>query len=81
MRFAAVPSVLLALQRSEASSSECVPRVIAGFDSGVVRLLHLCKGSWQVVAASRLHEGESIHTSPESSVVSCESRTAEASEV
>ena len=58
MSFAAVPLVMLALQQSEAPSSECAPRVVAGFDSGVVRLLHLGKGGWHVMAALRLHEGE-----------------------
>ena len=58
MSFAAVPLVMLALQQSVAPSSECMPCIIAGFESGVVRLLHLCKGGWHVVAALRLHEGE-----------------------
>lgn len=58
MSFEAVPLVMLALQQSVVPSSECVPRIVAGFDSGVVRLLHLCKGGWHVVAALRLHEGE-----------------------
>ena len=57
MSFAAVPVAMVALQQSVAPSSECAPRVVAGFDSGVVRLLHLCKGGWHVVAVLRLHEG------------------------
>lgn len=60
MSFAAVPAVMLALKQTVAPSFECVPHVVAGFDSGVVRLLHLCKGGWHVVAASRLHEGECL---------------------
>ena len=55
--FPAVVTALLAVPQSDgAESADVMPSVIAGFASGVVRLLRLCTDGWHTAAAVRLHE-------------------------
>lgn len=57
--FPAVVTALVAVPQSDggAESADVLPSVIAGFASGVVRLLRLCTDGWHTAAAVRLHEG------------------------
>ena len=56
--FPAVVTALVAVPQSDGvESADVLPSVIAGFASGVVRLLQLCADGWHTAAAVRLHEG------------------------
>ena len=56
--FPAVATALVAVPQSDgAESADVMPSIIAGFASGVVRLLRLCTDGWHTAAAVRLHEG------------------------